>query len=69
MPFRPFAPHEFAWFKSSYSGANATECVECAYADDGTLVRDSKRTDGPALRVSGETWRSFINALTRGSLG
>jgi hypothetical protein len=51
------------WFKSSYSGGNATECVECAYAPPRTLIRDSKCTDGPVLSVDAEAWRRFIDAL------
>ncbi|KPC85197.1 DUF397 domain-containing protein [Streptomyces coelicoflavus] len=53
------------WFKSSYSGGNATECVECAYAPPRTLIRDSKCADGPILSVDAEAWRHFINSLHR----
>ncbi|MEV8125184.1 DUF397 domain-containing protein [Streptomyces sp. NPDC085944] len=52
-----------AWFKSSYSGGNATECVECAYASPRTLIRDSKCADGPVLSVDTKAWRRFIDAL------
>ncbi|MGX1030291.1 DUF397 domain-containing protein [Streptomyces sp. SAI-097] len=55
-----------AWFKSSYSGGNATECVECAYAPARTLIRDSKCTEGPVLSVDTEAWRHFIDALHQG---
>ncbi|MET8947650.1 DUF397 domain-containing protein [Streptomyces sp. NPDC004542] len=51
------------WFKSSYSGGSGTECVECARVADGTLVRDSKRPNGPVLPVRDQAWRSFIGAL------
>ncbi|MFE7510545.1 DUF397 domain-containing protein [Streptomyces sp. NPDC057540] len=51
------------WFKSSYSGGNTTECVECAYTTTGTLVRDSKRPDGPVLAVQAATWRTFVEGL------
>ncbi|PPS82101.1 DUF397 domain-containing protein [Streptomyces sp. MH60] len=54
---------DLAWFKSSYSGGNATECVECAYAPSRTLIRDSKRADGLVLSVDTEAWRRFIDAL------
>ncbi|MFD8568248.1 DUF397 domain-containing protein [Streptomyces sp. NPDC059639] len=48
------------WFKSSYSGGNTTECVEASFIRDGVLIRDSKRPDGPRLRVSGAAWAGFI---------
>ena len=57
------------WFKSSYSGGNATECVECAYTGDDTLVRDSKRADGHVVLVGTETWRAFIGGLKENTLG
>lgn len=50
---------ESAWFKSSYSGGNATECVECVYADV-TLVRDSKRSTAEVIAVSRGAWAAFI---------
>ncbi|MFI7391459.1 DUF397 domain-containing protein [Streptomyces tendae] len=53
------------WFKSSYSGGNATECVECAYAPARTLIRDSKSPDGPVLSVGASAWRHFIGAIYR----
>ncbi|MFK4543185.1 hypothetical protein RKD29_002781 [Streptomyces tendae] len=53
------------WFKSSYSGGNATECVECAYAPARTLIRDSKSPDGPVLSVGTGAWRHFIGAIYR----
>ncbi|MFJ1606578.1 DUF397 domain-containing protein [Streptomyces sp. NPDC088253] len=58
-----------AWFKSSRSGANETECVECAYIGNAALVRDSKRTSGPVLQVPMHSWHAFIQALTQGELG
>lgn len=68
MPARSPAHHELVWFKSSYSGANTTECVECTYADDGTLIRDSKRGDGPVVQVQPRTWRVFVQALMQSEL-
>ncbi|MFJ9035567.1 DUF397 domain-containing protein [Streptomyces sp. NPDC102406] len=55
----PYAPH---WFKSSYSGGSGTECVETARTVDGMLVRDSKRSDGPRVRLSAAAWSSFVAA-------
>ncbi|MEU6390656.1 DUF397 domain-containing protein [Streptomyces sp. NPDC046939] len=49
-----------AWFKSSYSGANTTECVEAAFVAQAILIRDSKNPDGPYLRVAGQAWTDFL---------
>ncbi|MFF8945401.1 DUF397 domain-containing protein [Streptomyces sp. NPDC014864] len=62
------ASSESHWFKSSYSGGSGTECVECAYTDGGTLIRDSKRVDGPLVRVRSGAWRTFVQTLARGTL-
>ncbi|MGW3122052.1 DUF397 domain-containing protein [Streptomyces sp. NPDC001107] len=51
---------EPAWFKSSYSGANTTECVEAAFVSSGVLVRDSKRPSHQHLTVSAKAWDSFL---------
>ncbi|MET7320339.1 DUF397 domain-containing protein [Streptomyces sp. NPDC005549] len=51
------------WFKSSYSGGSGTECVECAHVSHGLLIRDSKRIDGPVLRVKQTPWRQFIDSV------
>lgn len=56
------APHAPRWFKSSYSGGSGTECVETALAMDGILVRDSKRADGPRVRVSAAAWTRFVSS-------
>jgi hypothetical protein len=68
MAARSLTTHQLAWFKSSYSGANTTECVECVYAGDGTLIRDSKRREGPVVQVQPLTWRVFVQALTQSEL-
>ncbi|WP_327429012.1 DUF397 domain-containing protein [Streptomyces sp. NBC_01236] len=57
------------WFKSSHSGGNETECVECAHSTDATLVRDSKCTDGPVVRVPAHSWHAFIRALGHDEFG
>jgi hypothetical protein len=54
-----------AWFKSSYSGGNTTECLECARIGEATFVRDSKRPGGPVLAVRAEAWQIFVGAATR----
>ncbi len=52
-----------SWVKSSYSAARG-ECVEVARNLPGVVaVRDSKNTEGPALRFSAEDWRRFTDSL------
>ncbi|MFE4779229.1 DUF397 domain-containing protein [Streptomyces sp. NPDC056716] len=51
------------WVKSSYSGPNGGECVECAlgYGPSGVVpVRDSKRADGPVLILSPEAFAGLV---------
>ncbi|MFF7532077.1 DUF397 domain-containing protein [Streptomyces bobili] len=69
MSAGPQPASEPAWFKSSYSGANSTECVETAFAPAGVLVRDSKSPDGPHLAVSAEAWRRFVGVSVRCGAG
>ncbi|MFD5447234.1 DUF397 domain-containing protein [Streptomyces sp. NPDC127100] len=54
------AASELHWFTSSYSGGSGTECVEAAFIPAGILIRDSKRPDGPLVRVSDDAWRRFL---------
>ncbi|GHH96053.1 DUF397 domain-containing protein [Streptomyces capillispiralis] len=63
MPACLPAPPELAWFKSSYSGANTTECVECAHVTHGVLIRDSKDADGSVVSVKTGAWRFFVEGL------
>lgn len=51
---------EPVWHKSSYSGANATECVETAFANPGVLIRDSKCPSRRQIAVSAAAWAHFI---------
>jgi hypothetical protein len=48
------------WFKSTYSGASTTECVEAAHLLGTTAVRDSKNPGGPMLMFSQASWASFL---------
>jgi hypothetical protein len=65
MPASPLTASEPRWFKSSYSGGNTTECLECAYVAHGALIRDSKyRQRGPIVSVGSEAWCRFIGALS-----
>ncbi|MFH9549013.1 DUF397 domain-containing protein [Streptomyces sp. NPDC017435] len=65
MSAGPQPVSEPIWFKSSYSGGNATECVEAAFVPAGVLVRDSKTPNGPRIAVSAETWSRFVRASVR----
>ncbi len=56
---------EPSWFKSSYSGGNATECVEVALVQSGVLVRDSKRPEWTHLTISAEAWGYFLAVAHR----
>ncbi|MEU1475924.1 DUF397 domain-containing protein [Streptomyces sp. NPDC005760] len=62
MSLRSQSASEPAWFKSSYSGGNATECIEAAFVPVGVLVRDSKQPGGPLVTVSAAAWRKFLAA-------
>lgn len=50
----------FAWFKSSYSGAEGGDCVEVAAGTAVVSVRDSKAAAGPVLTVSRDAWAGFV---------
>lgn len=65
MSFGPHPPSEPVWFKSSYSGGNATECVEAAFVPTGVLVRDSKQPGGPSVTLTAEAWRKFLATSVR----
>ncbi|MGW3568572.1 DUF397 domain-containing protein [Streptomyces sp. NPDC000941] len=57
------------WFKSSYSSAGATECVEASFRAGGIAVRDSKEPERAVLAFSARTWENFVAALGRGQVG
>ncbi|WP_155054706.1 DUF397 domain-containing protein [Streptomyces blattellae] len=65
MSVRPQPVPELVWFKSSYSGGNATECVEAAFAPGGVLLRDSKQPQAPHVPVSAEAWGMFLAASVK----
>ncbi|WP_078965822.1 DUF397 domain-containing protein [Streptomyces aureocirculatus] len=56
------------WFKSSYSGANATECVEVAVTQRTVLIRDSKSPAHRPLAVPPEAWSGFLASLSQPSV-
>ncbi|MFI5812810.1 DUF397 domain-containing protein [Streptomyces sp. RPA4-2] len=62
MPVSSSSGPDLAWFKSSYSGGNTTECVEAAFVPSGVCIRDSKHPEGPQLPVAAEAWATFIAA-------
>ncbi|MEV0206275.1 DUF397 domain-containing protein [Streptomyces sp. NPDC050788] len=51
------------WFKSSYSGGNATECVEAAFASTHVRVRDSKKAQGHEVAISANAWQLFVCSI------
>ncbi|MFJ8779999.1 DUF397 domain-containing protein [Streptomyces sp. NPDC102476] len=63
MPVGPKSASDPAWFKSSYSGGNATECVEAAIVPSGVLIRDSKRPKHQHLAVSALSWAEFLASV------
>lgn len=62
MPTHPSAD---AWFKSSYSDGQGTNCVEAAHLTPapGIAVRDSKNPAGRALHLAPATWTAFVAHL------
>ncbi|MFF7402819.1 DUF397 domain-containing protein [Streptomyces murinus] len=69
MSAGPQPSSEPCWFKSSYSGGNATECVETAFVSSAVLVRDSKNGSGPVVVLQNRAWQVFSQAVERGLLG
>ncbi|MBD0842405.1 MULTISPECIES: DUF397 domain-containing protein [unclassified Streptomyces] len=57
-------PH---WFKSSYSGSEADNCVEVAVRPEAIHIRDSKNKDLRPLVVTPATWAAFT-VLAAGSV-
>ncbi|MEU3936155.1 DUF397 domain-containing protein [Streptomyces sp. NPDC029044] len=53
------------WFTSSHSNGAGGECVECALAGDGVLVRDSKIAGSHMIAASSDAWHSFTQAVKR----
>ncbi|MGW2652174.1 DUF397 domain-containing protein [Streptomyces sp. NPDC001478] len=68
---------ELAWQKSSYSGQNGGDCIECAMLSSGptgpqqdeVLVRDSKDKSGPRLTFPAAAWSNFVAAASGGEFG
>ncbi len=57
------------WRKSSYSGQNGGDCIECAVPSAAeVLVRDSKDACGPQLAFTPAAWADFVRAAAADSL-
>ncbi|GGJ96377.1 hypothetical protein GCM10010123_27940 [Pilimelia anulata] len=53
-----------AWRKSSRSGGANDNCVEVAFAPDGSVgVRDSKNRDGAVLDFTAAEWGAFVGGV------
>ncbi|MFE2142629.1 DUF397 domain-containing protein [Streptomyces sp. NPDC059456] len=50
------------WRRSSRS-TGMNNCVETAVLDGLLAVRDSKRTDGPAVLFTGPAWHGFLASV------
>ncbi|MER5301341.1 DUF397 domain-containing protein [Streptomyces lasiicapitis] len=57
---------ESAWFKSSYSSGPEGNCVEVADLGADVAFRDSKRREGPALRIPRNSFSAFIHMVKDG---
>ncbi|MEU1076256.1 MULTISPECIES: DUF397 domain-containing protein [unclassified Streptomyces] len=68
---------ELTWRKSSYSGQNGGDCIECAARVTAgsagrpgeVLVRDSKDKAGPQLAFPVAAWNSFVAAAADDEFG
>jgi len=69
MPKTKTEVPDSAWFKSSYSGGNETECVETALIPGTVSVRDSKRLNGHLFQVNSATWTAFLEVVRNEQLG
>jgi hypothetical protein len=55
------------WRKSSRSGSANGNCVEVAFAADGTVgLRDSKHQAGPVLEFSSQEFAIFLGGVQDG---
>jgi len=55
---------DLKWIKSSYSGAQSTNCVEiAALPNGGRAVRDSKNPDGAILVLTPSQWAELVKSV------
>ncbi|MGH3313744.1 MAG: DUF397 domain-containing protein [Streptomyces sp.] len=57
------------WRKSTHSDSGGGDCVEVAATPATVHVRDSKRTDGPVLRLDPRAWGGFLARLAAREAG
>jgi len=56
-----------AWFTSSYTGGNNTQCVEVAFVPGWVGVRDTKQHGrGPILTFAHAEWAAFLADVHHG---
>ncbi|MFC9602689.1 DUF397 domain-containing protein [Streptomyces niveus] len=51
----------WAWRKSSFSDANANNCVELAWDVDRVMIRDSRYPRRAVLGFSHVHWKAFLD--------
>ncbi len=54
---------DLKWFKSSRSGNGGDSCIEVAFLDGATAIRDSKDRAGPVLVFGAAEWTEFLAAV------
>ncbi|WTE34366.1 DUF397 domain-containing protein [Streptomyces sp. NBC_01618] len=59
---------EAHWARSSFS-SGGDNCVEVAFADGVTGIRDSKVTQCPVLAVTGAAFAAFLGGVKGSGLG
>ena len=52
------------WRRSTRCGESG--CVEVAFVEGGSLVRDSKLNDSPVLTFGHESWSAFLAGVRAG---
>ncbi|MGI9000622.1 MAG: DUF397 domain-containing protein [Pseudonocardia sp.] len=58
-----------AWFTSSYTEGNSTQCVEVAFVPGWVGVRDTKdHGQGPILTFTHTAWTAFLTGIHHNEL-
>lgn len=60
--------NEATWTKSSYSGPQEPNCIECRTARDHVLIRDTQHRHLGHLEVPAAEWGALLGAVRRGEL-